>query len=168
MKTSLGKVNIPRRAGLCLSLLHLLFRYCLFRALDFSMMCYLICRGRLVRIASYAVSVRNGIGVSTARGRLVHSLAASAVRLLHCLNHSKSRGRLVIATCLASGHDPSAYGTLTLWNVQLLGLYSPFKAHTYAMNEWGFIGQETLVVLGKSATINKFKSRPSRVGVAMS
>ena len=27
------------------------------------------------------------------------------------------------------------------------------------MNEWGFIGQETLMVLGKSATSNKFKSR---------
>ncbi len=27
------------------------------------------------------------------------------------------------------------------------------------MNEWGFIGQETLVALGKSATINKFKTR---------
>jgi hypothetical protein len=27
------------------------------------------------------------------------------------------------------------------------------------MNEWGFIGFETLVVLGKSATINKFKQR---------
>ena len=27
------------------------------------------------------------------------------------------------------------------------------------MNEWGFIGQDTLVVLGKSATINKFKQR---------
>jgi len=25
------------------------------------------------------------------------------------------------------------------------------------MNEWGFIGYETLVALGKSATINKFK-----------
>ena len=27
------------------------------------------------------------------------------------------------------------------------------------MNEWGFIGQETLVEGGKSATIIKFKSR---------
>jgi hypothetical protein len=27
------------------------------------------------------------------------------------------------------------------------------------MNEWGFIGQETLVALGKSATIYKFKQR---------
>jgi hypothetical protein len=27
------------------------------------------------------------------------------------------------------------------------------------MNEWGFIGYETLVALGKSATINKFKQR---------
>ena len=27
------------------------------------------------------------------------------------------------------------------------------------MNEWGFIGQESLVVLGKSATINKFEIR---------
>jgi hypothetical protein len=25
------------------------------------------------------------------------------------------------------------------------------------MNEWGFIGQESLVAVGKSATINKFK-----------
>jgi hypothetical protein len=30
---------------------------------------------------------------------------------------------------------------------------------TKPMNEWGFIGQETLAALGKSATINKFKSR---------
>jgi hypothetical protein len=29
---------------------------------------------------------------------------------------------------------------------------------TTPMNEWGFIGYETLVVLGKSATINKFKN----------
>ena len=35
-----------------------------------------------------------------------------------------------LATCLASGHDPSAYGTLTLWIIRILGLYSPFKAHT--------------------------------------
>jgi hypothetical protein len=27
------------------------------------------------------------------------------------------------------------------------------------MNEWGFIGQDTLVALGKSATSFKFKSR---------
>lgn len=27
------------------------------------------------------------------------------------------------------------------------------------MNEWGFIGQDTLVTLGKSATSFKFKSR---------
>ena len=27
------------------------------------------------------------------------------------------------------------------------------------MNEWGFIGQETLVALGKSTTINKSKQR---------
>ncbi len=30
---------------------------------------------------------------------------------------------------------------------------------TNAMNEWGFIGQESLVALGKSATSFKFKSR---------
>ncbi|MEQ8238494.1 MAG: hypothetical protein RIA69_04735 [Cyclobacteriaceae bacterium] len=30
---------------------------------------------------------------------------------------------------------------------------------TNAMNEWGFIGQDTLVALGKSATNNRFKSR---------
>ncbi len=30
------------------------------------------------------------------------------------------------------------------------------KRITNAMNEWGFIGQESLVALGKSATINKF------------
>jgi hypothetical protein len=30
---------------------------------------------------------------------------------------------------------------------------------TNAMNEWGFIGQDILVAFGKSATINKFKSR---------
>ena len=29
---------------------------------------------------------------------------------------------------------------------------------TNAMNEWGLIGQESLVALGKSATINKFKT----------
>lgn len=27
------------------------------------------------------------------------------------------------------------------------------------MNEWGFIRKDALVVLGKSATINKFKQR---------
>jgi len=27
------------------------------------------------------------------------------------------------------------------------------------MNEWGFIGQDTLVALGKSATIDNFKIR---------
>ena len=27
------------------------------------------------------------------------------------------------------------------------------------MNEWGFIGQDIFVGIGKSATINKFKSR---------
>ncbi len=27
------------------------------------------------------------------------------------------------------------------------------------MNEWGFISNETLAALGKSATINKFKQR---------
>jgi hypothetical protein len=31
------------------------------------------------------------------------------------------------------------------------------KQLTYAMNEWGFIGQDILVVLGKSATKYKFK-----------
>jgi hypothetical protein len=33
------------------------------------------------------------------------------------------------------------------------------KAITNAMNEWGFICQDTLVGIGKSATIFKFKSR---------
>lgn len=33
------------------------------------------------------------------------------------------------------------------------------KAITNAMYEWGFIGQESLVALRKSATISKFKSR---------
>jgi hypothetical protein len=28
---------------------------------------------------------------------------------------------------------------------------------TTPMNEWGFLGQDTLVALGKYATINKFK-----------
>lgn len=27
------------------------------------------------------------------------------------------------------------------------------------MNEWGFIGKDTFVEIGKSATINKFKQR---------
>ena len=27
------------------------------------------------------------------------------------------------------------------------------------MNEWGFIGQDTFIVVGESATINKFKQR---------
>jgi len=31
------------------------------------------------------------------------------------------------------------------------------------MNEWGFVDYETLVALGKSATINKFKQRCSSV-----
>jgi hypothetical protein len=31
------------------------------------------------------------------------------------------------------------------------------------MNEWGFIGQNSLVVLRKSATINKFKTRSGYV-----
>jgi hypothetical protein len=38
---------------------------------------------------------------------------------------------------------------------------------TYAMNEWGFIGQDNFVGIGKSATSFKFKSRPGRAGVAM-
>ena len=33
------------------------------------------------------------------------------------------------------------------------------RALTNAMNEWGFDGQESLVTLGKSVTIFKFKSR---------
>lgn len=36
------------------------------------------------------------------------------------------------------------------------------------MNEQGFIGQDILVGIGKSATKCKFRSRPSGVGVAMS
>ncbi|MEM0940604.1 MAG: hypothetical protein AAGI25_12565, partial [Bacteroidota bacterium] len=35
-----------------------------------------------------------------------------------------------LASYLASGHDPSASGTFTLWNTQIHGLYSPCKAHT--------------------------------------
>jgi hypothetical protein len=35
------------------------------------------------------------------------------------------------------------------------------------MNEWGFIGEDIVVGIEKPATSNKFKSRPSRVGVAM-
>jgi uncharacterized membrane protein len=30
---------------------------------------------------------------------------------------------------------------------------------TDAMNEWGFMGQDIFVGIGKSATINKFKTR---------
>lgn len=30
---------------------------------------------------------------------------------------------------------------------------------TNAMNEWGFMGKDIFVVLGKSATIHKFKTR---------
>ena len=41
-----------------------------------------------------------------------------------------------LVSYLTSGHDPSASGTLTLWIVQFLGLYSPFKAHTCDMDEW--------------------------------
>ena len=33
------------------------------------------------------------------------------------------------------------------------------KVLTNAMNEWGFIGQESFVGIGKSATSFKFKSR---------
>jgi type IV secretory pathway protease TraF len=33
------------------------------------------------------------------------------------------------------------------------------------MNEWGFIGKDSLVVLAKPATINKFKSRRGYVRV---
>jgi hypothetical protein len=33
------------------------------------------------------------------------------------------------------------------------------KAITYAMNEWGFIGRDTFVGIGKFATSFKFKSR---------
>ncbi len=33
---------------------------------------------------------------------------------------------------------------------------------TTPMNEWGFIRQDTLVALGKSATINKFKLAVAR------
>ena len=64
-------------------------------------------------IASYAISVRQ---------YRHHSLAYFSVWITP--NH--------LATCLASRHDPSAYGTYTLWNVSLLRLYSPFKAHTRA------------------------------------
>ena len=32
------------------------------------------------------------------------------------------------------------------------------RALTCAMNEWGFIGQDSLVALGKSATMYNFKS----------
>jgi len=53
--------------------------------------------------------------------------------------------------------DPGAYGTFTLWNTQLHELYSPFKAHTKPMNEWGSLNNETLVAFGMSATINEFK-----------
>jgi hypothetical protein len=34
---------------------------------------------------------------------------------------------------------------------------------TNTMNEWGFIGNVTLVVIAKSATINKFKTRSGYV-----
>jgi hypothetical protein len=40
-----------------------------------------------------------------------------------------------------------------------VGYYGKTKEITNAMNEWGLIGQESLVALGKSATINKFKTR---------
>jgi len=33
------------------------------------------------------------------------------------------------------------------------------RSTTNAMNEWGFIGQDSLVALAKSATSFKFKSR---------
>jgi len=41
---------------------------------------------------------------------------------------------------LASGHDPGAYGTFTLWNTQFHELYSPFKAHTLANKAEGLCG----------------------------
>ena len=69
-------------------------------------------------IASYAVSVRQ---------YRHHSLAYFSAWITP--NH--------LATCLASRHDPSAYGTYTLWNTQFHELYSPFKAHTIAMPNGG-------------------------------
>lgn len=63
-----------------------------------------------------------------------------------------------LATCFASGHDPSAYGTYTLWNVQFIELYSPFKAHTYDK-----LNEQTEL----SATINtKFNFRTHWKGYA--
>ena len=44
-----------------------------------------------------------------------------------------------LAACFASGHDPSAYGTFTLWNTQIHGLYSPFKAHTWSISHGGLV-----------------------------
>ena len=41
---------------------------------------------------------------------------------------------------------------LRTWSINNVSL-------TNAMNEWGFIGQDTAVGIGKCATIKKFKSR---------
>ena len=62
--------------------------------------------------------------------------------LLQCMDHSKPPCHL-----LSLQARPCAFGTFTLWNVQLLGLYSPFKAHTLAIIHCGFVPHQSLIHL---------------------
>ena len=98
-----------RWISLYLSLLHLLFRL-LLEDIGTSA----ACDTSSSLIASYVVPVRQ---------YRYRSLAYFSAWITP--NH--------LATCLASGHDPSAYGTFTLWITQFHELNSPFKAHTSDM-----------------------------------
>ena len=100
-----------RRISLCLCLLHLLFRHWPLSRCWTSAACG-TSSDLIASVCSFCSSVQ------TPR------LAYFSVWITP--NH--------LATCLASGHDPSAYGTFTLWITQFHELNSPFKAHTYDMN----------------------------------
>ena len=117
---------------MCLSLLHLLFRYCPF---------FLKIKKRLWTSAACVTSSDLIASVCS----FCSSVQTLQSGLLQCLDHSKPRlfSFEKSATCLASGHslspdrvNPSAYGTSTLWNAQFHELYSPFKAHTLAIKSW--------------------------------
>jgi hypothetical protein len=124
-KTSLGKVNIlvPIAATSAISVLSS------FEVLDFGSMWYLI--------------RPDGLGM------LSHILAqhsrAAPIQYRHCSLAYFSPNFTVsndfvhsnkVPLAWLPGNDSSAYGTCTLWNAQFHELYSPFKAHTNAKNEY--------------------------------
>jgi hypothetical protein len=80
----------------------------------------------------YVVSVRNGIGVSTDIAVWLTSGTPS-----HSIPHGKLGGRLVLATCFASRHDPSAYGTgthsLAPFGTLIFMSYIHHSRHTHAV-----------------------------------